>query len=174
MNQEIETIIRRFGLTMMPVENTFLTQTYRSQLTGPSGQPAGTAIIGLYCEAPKSLSCFHRLQFDEVWHYYDGDPFELHLLYGTGESETVIMGRGWRDGQQLQYTVPAGAWQGGCIVPGGVYSLYGTTMAPGFTPECFEAGCMEELIQKYPHEEAIIRKLCVNGAAINLPQHCNE
>lgn len=153
MNHEIKTIIRRFGLVMMPEENTYLAQTYRSRLAGRDGQPAGTAVIGLYCEDPLSFSCFHRLKFNEVWYFYDGDPFELHLLHYNGERETVIIGRDWRAGQQFQYTVPAGVWQGGCIVPGGRYSLYGTTMAPGFTPECFEAGMTDDLIKKYPHEE---------------------
>ena len=165
MNQEIETIIRRFGLAMMPAENTYLAQTHRSRLTGPDGQPAGTAIIGLYCEEPKSYSCFHRLKFDEVWHFYDGDPFELHLLHESGDSETIIMGRDWRKGQRFQCTVSQGVWQGGCIVPGGIYSIYGTTMAPGFTPECFEAGMTDELIEKYPHEEAIIRKLSTSDSS---------
>lgn len=168
MIQEIETIIRLFGLQLLQAEGTYLAQTYCSDLTLSNRQPAGTAIIGLYCEEPLSLSRFHRLSFDEVWHFYDGDPFELHLLHDNGESETIIMGRDWREGQRFQCTVPAGVWQGGCIVPGGTYSLFGTTMAPGFTPECFEAGLMDELIKKYPHEEAIIRKLSTN-ARINLP-----
>ena len=158
MNQKINEIIRRFGMQMLKAEGTYLAQTYRSILSLSDGQPAGTAIIGLYCENPKSLSCFHRLSYDEVWHFYDGDPFEL-LLHGNGSSETVVMGRDWRQGQRFQFVVPVGVWQGGCIVPGGTYSLYGTTMAPGFTPECFDAGNADELIKKYPHEEAIIRKL---------------
>jgi predicted cupin superfamily sugar epimerase len=170
MNQQIENIIRHFKLSMMPVENTYLRQSYRSASTGSDNSPTGTAIIGLYCDEPKSLSCFHRLSFDEVWHFYDGDPFELHLLYENGDSETVVMGRNWRDGQQLQCVVPANVWQGGCIAPGGTYALYGTTMAPGFTPECFEAGIMDELIRMYPHEETVIRKLSVNGEMTKLPK----
>ncbi len=169
MNQQIEDIIRRFGLSLLPVENTYLKQTYRSKQTGADGQPTGTAIIGLYCDEPRSLSCFHRLSIDEVWHFYDGDPFELHLLCEHGESKTVVMGRNWREGQRFQCVVPAGVWQGGCIALGGTYSLYGTTMAPGFTTGCFKAGVMEDLIKKYPHEEAIIRKLCVNGDVTMLP-----
>lgn len=159
MNQETNEIIRDFNMQMLKAEGTYLAQTYRSVLSLADGQPAGTAIIGLYCENPKSLSCFHRLSHDEVWHFYDGDPFELHLLYENGTSETVVMGRDWQHGQRFQFVVPAGVWQGGCIVPGGTYSLYGTTMAPGFTPACFEAGIRDELIHKYPHEETIIRKL---------------
>lgn len=170
MNREIESLIRRFDLSLMPVENTYLKQTYRSTTTDLNGQPTGTAIIGLYCDEPNSLSCFHRLSHDEVWHFYDGDPFELHLLYESGNSETVVMGRHWQTGQQLQFVVPANVWQGGCMVSGGTYSLYGTTMAPGFTADCFEAGVMDNLIRMYPHEETIIRKLCVNGEATRLPQ----
>ncbi len=65
----------------------------------------GTAITGLYFERPMILSRFNRLHFDEVWHFYDGDPFEVHLLFENGSSETVIMGWDWRRNHRFQWRV---------------------------------------------------------------------
>ena len=45
------------------------------------GGPLSTAMIGLYSDSPESLSLFHRLDIDEVWHFYGGDPLKLVLLY---------------------------------------------------------------------------------------------
>jgi hypothetical protein len=64
----------------------------------------------------------------------------LYLLHPDGSSEEVVMGPDLTAGQQVQFTVPAGVWQGGCLAEGGEYALFGCTMAPGFTPGCFEAG----------------------------------
>ena len=30
-------------------------------------------MIALYCDEPRSVSLFHKLPVDEVWHFYKGD-----------------------------------------------------------------------------------------------------
>ena len=156
-------MIEFFGFRRLPVEGTLYTETYRSGGEGEGGLPAGTAMIGMYCNEPLSLSCFHRLAHDEVWHFYLGDPLVLYLLHPDGTSEEVVMGPEVLAGQKVQFTVPAGVWQGGCLAEGGEYAVFGCTMAPGFTPGCFEAGLAERLIEQYPGRAEIIKKLSVNG-----------
>ena len=56
------------------------------------GGPAGTAGVGLFCDDPPSRSLFHRLAFDEVWHFYAGDPLRLVLLHPDGSDEEVVLG----------------------------------------------------------------------------------
>ena len=82
-------LIERFGLAPLPVEGTLFAQTYVSEAKTPAGGPAGTAGVGLFCEDPPSRSLFHRLEFDELWHFYAGDPLRLVLLHPDGSDEEV-------------------------------------------------------------------------------------
>ncbi len=146
-------------MSPLPVEGTLFAETYRSDATAPSGGPAGTAGVGLFCDDPPSRSLFHRLTFDEVWHFYAGDPLRLVLLHPDGTDAEVILG----DGDIVQHVIPAGVWQAGELVPGGTWALYGCTMAPGFTPSCFEGGSVERLLGTYPARAADIGRLGVPG-----------
>ena len=146
-------LIERFDLRPLPVEGTLFAETYRSE--------HATAIVALYAADPPSRSCFHVLTFDEVWHFYAGDPFRLVLLYPDGSSEEAVMGRDLAAGQRVQLTIPAGTWQAGELLPGGRYALFGCTMAPGFTPECFRASPAEALIPRWPARADDIRRLAI-------------
>jgi predicted cupin superfamily sugar epimerase len=127
-------------------------------------------MIGLYCENPLSISCFHRLTYDEVWHAYSSDPFILVLLHPDGSSEEVLMGCDPLKGQKVQYVIPAHTWQAGYVAPGGRYALFGCTMVPGFNPSCFEAGIAEDLIEQYPGRKDDILRLSINGHETRIPE----
>jgi len=170
IHPDTQRIIDHFQLGRLPVEGTLFINTYCSNFKTERGKPAGTAMIGLYSEQPLSISCFHRLTYDEIWHVYGGDPFTLYLLYPDGSGEEILMGTEPLKGQRVQFVIPAGTWQAGCIVPGGRYALFGCTMAPGFNGEDFEAANMEELIRQYPSREDIIRKLSINGDETKMPE----
>lgn len=162
MNPKIQQLIHHYGMTRLAVEGTYYASTYRGGGRDGSGDPVGTAIVGLYVQGD-SLSCFHRLDYDEVWHFYDGDPLTLYLLHPDGASQEVVLGPDITQGQVVQFTVPAGSWQGGCVAAGGEFSLYGCTMAPGFVESCFEAGIASALVEQYPDRADIIHRLSVNG-----------
>ena len=87
--------------------------TYRSAADTPTGGPVGTAMIGLYAHDPPSRSLFHRLAFDEVWHFYGGDPIRLVLLHPDGTDATSCWAPTSLAGQLVQYVIPAGTWQAG-------------------------------------------------------------
>ena len=159
MKQRAKELVEQFSMTMLPVENTFLRELYCSSQKTAEGLPTVTTTYGLYCREPLSHSCFHVLTRDEVWSFYEGDPIQLYLLYPDGSGKTVTLGRDLAAGQVYQYTIPAGVWQGGRLAPGGEYALYGCTVAPGYTPECFTGGQRAELTARYPAYAAIIRDL---------------
>ncbi|GHB70983.1 hypothetical protein GCM10008107_20590 [Psychrosphaera saromensis] len=169
IHQDTVAMLRHYRFERLPVEGTLFKSTWRSNQENTNGDPAGTAMIGLYANEPDSLSCFHKLDFDEVWHAYNGDPFTLYLLYPDGRTEEILMGTNPTAGQHVQYVIPAGVWQAGCLNDGGRYALFGCTMAPGFTGACFEAGLADELIKQYPDKAQIIKKLSVNGHETNMP-----
>lgn len=157
-----------FGMQPLAVEGGAFAETYRSDETLPAeGLPArytaghafGTAILYLLEDAPGSFSALHRLPTDEIFHFYLGDPVEMLLLFPDGSSRHVTLGQDVFAGQQVQFVVPAGAWQGSRLRPGGECALLGTTMAPGFAPSDYEAGERETLLAQYPAEADLIREL---------------
>jgi hypothetical protein len=92
MLPEVKAIIEQYDLKPLPVEGTLFLSTYRSKQEFENGKPYGTAIIALHCNEPYSVTLFHKLPADEIWHFYSGDPLRLILLYPDGSSKDVIMG----------------------------------------------------------------------------------
>jgi predicted cupin superfamily sugar epimerase len=168
MHQKIQQLIDHYKLELLPVEGTLFTSTYISRQKTETGDPISTAIIGLYANEPNSFSSFHRLQHDELWHFYAGDPLRLVLLYPDGPSEDVILGPDFVAGQHVQFTVPAQTWQAGHTLE--TYSLFGCTMAPGFTGACFEGGEIHALLEQYPNRADDIRRLCSTHGETRMPE----
>ncbi len=172
----VTALIAAHGLKRLPVEATLYRSTWVSTGTHADGTPHGTAIVGLYTvagagpEEPPSRSLFHRLSSDEVWHFYGGDPLRLVLLHPDGADSDVVLGPDWAQGHLQQFVIRAGTWQAGEVLPGGRYSLFGCTMAPGFTGSSFTGGRMSELLVEYPQRCTDIERLSVPDAeAVDLP-----
>lgn len=166
----VQSLIKHYDLDVLPVEGTLYRQVYKSNQLDLNQRPYGSAMIGLYCHKPQSVSCFHRLKSDEVWHFYGGDPIELYLLYPDGTHEIVILGNDFTNGEKLIQVIPAGTWQAGQTISGGEYSLFGCTMAPAFWGPDFEAAIGSELELQYPELTKIIRKLSVNEDETRMPE----
>jgi predicted cupin superfamily sugar epimerase len=92
MLPEVKALVEHYKLEPLPIEETLFVSTYRSDQEFGDGKPWCNAIIALYCDEPRSVSRFHKLPVDEVWHFYGGDPLRLVLLYPDGSSKDVIMG----------------------------------------------------------------------------------
>ncbi len=170
MLPEVKSLIERFNLQPLPAEGTLFTSTYRSRQEFENGKPHGTAIIALYCDEPRSTSLFHKLPVDEIWHFYAGDPLRLVLLYPDGSTKDVIMGNEPLKGQLVQFVIPAGVWQAGHLLEGGKYSLFGCTMAPGFTDDMFEGGTREVLMNIYPDKADDINRLACRNDETSMPK----
>lgn len=161
MNDKIKSLITHYNLQPLPVEGTLFASTYRSAESLPNGKPYGTGMLGLYCNEPKSVSYFHKLSVDEMWHFYTGDPLQLILLYPDGSSKDVILGSDPLQGQYVQFVIPAGVWQAGRTI--GDYSLFGCTLAPGFTDDIFTGGETSELLKAFPDRKEDILKFGLDG-----------
>src|SRR5579862_1450407 len=92
----------------------------------------------------------HRLQSDEVFHFYLGDPVEMLQLCSDGSGRRVILGSDVAAGEWPQMVVPKGVWQGSRLVAGGKLALLGCTVSPGFEYEDYESGGREELTRGWP------------------------
>ena len=152
-------LVSLFGMADMETESIAFRQTWVSPITAPDGHPLGTAIVALLTGDPGSFSDLHRLPTDEIWHFYLGDPIELLLLHPDGTDEVRLLGHDVLAGQLVQTTVPAGAWMGARVRPGGSFALFGNTMAPGYVLQDFEAGDAAELVRRYPHRRDLIEAM---------------
>lgn len=169
MDAEIKALIEHFSFAPLPVEGTLFVSAYRSAESLPNGKPYGTGMIGMYCHEPRSVSCFHKLTIDEMWHFYGGDPLRLILLYPNGSSRDVILGNKPLKGQYVQFVIPAGVWQAGHCIESGRYSLFGCTLAPGFTGDIFTGGIQADLLKMYPDREKDILDYGLTGGETKMP-----
>lgn len=96
----VEEIKRLLGLRPLPVEGGYYAESYRSPESLPSdylparyGGPRsfGTAIY--YLLTPDTFSELHRLQTDEVFHFYLGDPVEMLQLSEDGSGRRLHLGQ---------------------------------------------------------------------------------
>ena len=159
-------IIRRLGLKPLPEEGGFYRETYRSEeQISREGLPARYSSAKSFCTAiyylltPETCSALHRLNSDEIFHFYLGDPVSMLQLHPGGGSELITLGRDLGRGEQLQAVVPRDTWLGALLNQGGSFALMGTTMAPGFDFSDYEHGSRQELIRQYPDREELILKL---------------
>ncbi len=166
-----EEIRALLGLEAHPLEGGFFAETWRAResldlaslrsgapATGAAGaRAAGTAIY--YLLTPDAFSAMHRLPWDEIFHFYLGDPVEMLVLEPGGPGRLATLGTDLRAGMRPQVVIPAGAWQGSRLAPGGRVALLGTTMAPGFDAADFETGDRAILAGSWPRwREAIERR----------------
>ncbi len=153
-------IIRLLDLQPLPGEGGWYRQTWISQgAERLPGRAHGSAIFFLLTPERMGFSAFHVLGTDEIYHFYTGDPAELHLLHLDGRHQKIILGARVDRGETPQAVAPAGAVQGSRIVSGGEYALLGTTMAPAFTPEDFRLSPRAELLARFPDHAGIITTL---------------
>lgn len=161
----IEKIVDKLGLFPHP-EGGFYKETYRSLgKINPNSLPETILSERNYCTAiyfllsPESFSAFHRIKQDEIWHFYDGDVLEVHMISPEGRYSMVEVGRNFDNGEQPQFMVPAGYWFASRVKKGGDYSFVGCTVAPGFDFDDFELAECDLLTENYPQHRSIINEL---------------
>lgn len=161
-----EELIRHLGLAPHPKEGGYFRETYRAGESLPASalppryqgsRSASTAIY--YLLTPDTYSALHRLQSDEVFHFYLGDPIRMLQLDPDGTGRTIVLGQDVVHGQQVQVVAPRGVWQGSRLEPSGAFALLGCTVAPGFDYIDYEAGDRQTLLRQYPTFTDMIRQL---------------
>jgi uncharacterized protein len=108
-------------------------ETWRAA-AAPGERAAGTAIY--YLLQAGEISRWHRVDADEMWHWYAGSPLALSLSRDGRSSETLHLGPDLASGERPQLLVPADAWQSATSL--GASTLVGCTVSPGFIFEAFE------------------------------------
>lgn len=126
-------IIRQLDLTPHP-EGGWYRENWRSAAQNDD-RASGTAIFYLLEKNQKSH--WHRVDADEIWHYYAGAP----LLLSFSDSEDgpaihLMLGPDVTKGQKPQRIIPTMHWQAARST--GDWTLVGCTVSPGFEFSGFE------------------------------------
>ncbi|MFL9870473.1 cupin domain-containing protein [Paraburkholderia megapolitana] len=155
-------LIRRFDLKPHP-EGGFFSETYRAadgvhREGSNERRSASTAIYYLLCDG--AHSSWHRIRSDEVWHFYAGEPLDVHVLDNAGQLTTHRLGNALTHPDTVfQAVVPAGLWFAAECVDPASFALVGCTVAPGFEFSEFELADAEALRQAWPQHDALIARL---------------
>ena len=165
-----ERLIEKLELKPHP-EGGFYKETYRSSMMLPVHQqneafhgprPASTGIY--YLLGAGDFSAFHRIQSDEMWHYYEGDAITIHMIHNDGLYQAVELGSDVEKGEAFQLVVPAGVWFAAELSPkanedSDSYCLAGCTVSPGFDFEEFEMADGYMLKNAFPEHRETIERL---------------
>jgi uncharacterized protein len=171
-------LIERFGLIPHP-EGGHYRETHRDSArvaritgtddaqrngNGAASRSASTCIYYMLCDG--AYSAWHRIRSDEVWHFYAGDPLDVHVLDAAGQLVTHRLGNALvRDDAVFQAVVPAGCWFAAeCPIladqaDAAGFALVGCTVAPGFEFSEFELADADALAAAHPSRAALIRRL---------------
>ncbi len=176
-NEAKQRLIDRFRLEPHP-EGGHYRETHRdparvARILGPvaPGNQAGgiarsasTCIYYMLCDG--AYSAWHRIRSDEVWHFYAGDPLDVHVIDAAGQCMTHRLGNALVDDDAaFQVVVPSGCWfSAECSVLAGAddaagFAFVGCTVAPGFEFSDFELADADVLAANYPAHAGIIRRL---------------
>ncbi|RZT00322.1 cupin domain-containing protein [Aquimarina brevivitae] len=155
------------GLGLLPhPEGGFYKETHRSPIkikkknlpdTFSGDRNCSTAIYFLLTS--DNFSAFHRIQQDEVWHYYEGSPLDVHVIDKEGAYTKYEVGLDLRNGAVPQLVVPAGVWFASSVRNEDDYSFVGCTVSPGFDFDDFELADRKALSLRYPEHRKIISRL---------------
>jgi predicted cupin superfamily sugar epimerase len=133
MHARAAELIARLSLEPHP-EGGYYREIFRSGiLISPAdGRGPRAALTTIYYLLPAgSVSRWHRVTCDEVWHLYEGGPLELlELDPGCGALDRHHLAAVGAESQGPVRTIAAGQWQ--AARPLGEYALVGCTVSPGF------------------------------------------
>jgi predicted cupin superfamily sugar epimerase len=152
MHPRAAELIATLGMAAHP-EGGFYREIFRSssEVTPADARGARAALTTIYFLLPAdSVSRWHRVASDEVWHLYEGGPLELLELSPDGRdlARHTLGPMGSGAGAPV-CTIRAGMWQ--AARPLGAYVLVGCTVAPGFEFADFR------LLADEPELSAVVR-----------------
>jgi predicted cupin superfamily sugar epimerase len=160
LHPRADALIRALRLEPL-IEGGFYREVFRSsaRVVRSGDQANRSALTSIYFLLPAgTVSRWHRVTSDEVWHLYEGGGLDLFMAPpGCAPVQHVRLGTGL-DTQGPTATVAAG-W-GQAARPAGEYALAGCTVGPGF--EFADFRFLRE------EEEALAAMTASGGPAVDL------
>ncbi len=157
-----QAIIEKLNLQPHP-EGGFFRETYRSEeVISQDALPDvfegnrnhSTAIYFLL--PSEDFSAFHKINQEEVWHFYAGTAIKLVMISPEGICSEVIIGNDILNGEVPQFVVPKYYWFAAKVVEKDSFALSGCTVAPGFDFADFVMPTRSELLALFPQHKDVI------------------
>ncbi|HZQ01143.1 MAG TPA: cupin domain-containing protein [Reyranella sp.] len=130
MAMTADEIIARLGLEPHPEGG-----HYREMFHAPD-LPRGASTAIYFLLKGTERSHWHRVDADELWHFYAGAPLELSLSEDGKKVQRLRLGTDLANDELPQGVVPRGVWQAARSL--GAWTLVGCTVAPAFEFRGFE------------------------------------
>ncbi|MCU0447670.1 MAG: cupin domain-containing protein [Microscillaceae bacterium] len=146
-------------------EGGYFRETYRASeelALDSSKQKRSYATAIYFLLTGENFSAFHRIQSDEMWHFYTGSAVEIYYIDSQKQLQVCRLGQNFAEGECFQALVPAGCWFASRVLDPQAYALVGCTVAPGFDFADFELANRAQLIELYPEHAAIITQFTRN------------
>lgn len=163
MIEQARELIKTLDLESHP-EGGYYRRVYESDVPlreeGSSQKDFGERQIGsaiLYLLPSDEVSKLHRIDCDEMWHFYHGSSLQLHLFDEERGYESLSLGTNLANDEMPQRLVSSGTWFGASVE--GDFALVGCTLWPEFTFKNFELADSEKLIQEFPEQATLIKNL---------------
>tara|TARA_B100001287_G_scaffold276098_1_gene285768 strand:+ start:3490 stop:3990 length:501 start_codon:yes stop_codon:yes gene_type:complete len=155
-SNRINVLIDSLKLKKHP-EGGFYSETYRS--TEISANKKGVLMTSIYfLLTSDNVSHFHRIANDELWFHHEGSPIVIHILEDNIHKE-YLLGKTLNDICSPQHLVKGKTIFGSTVLEQNSYALVSCVVSPGFEFKDFELFSYEQLIEQFPGEKNIIRKL---------------
>lgn len=162
MNQEAKQLIDLLDLQPHP-EGGFFKEVYRSRdsmnLKEPYNGTRNFSTSIYFMLTSDTFSAFHKINQDEIWHFYKGSPITLHMISPVGNHTMVTIGNNIDRGEVPQFVVPGGHYFGAILTEPNTYALVGCTVSPGFDFADFELSKPKDFLDKFPQHATIITQL---------------
>jgi predicted cupin superfamily sugar epimerase len=155
LNKRIKDLIEQLDLSPHP-EGGFYKETYRSIENVDGERSLMTSIYFLLTS--QHVSHFHRIKSDEHWYFHEGSALTIHVLNDEGHVQ-LKLGSNFENGESYHHVVPKNMIFGSSVDSVNGYALVSCSVAPGFDFRDFELLDAEYLLEQFPHQEKIIKKL---------------
>lgn len=151
-------LISTLKLEPLTAEGGYYRRIFESTLTDSAARRYAASIY--YLLEADDFSCFHRLDCDELWHFYAGDTLMIYQIKPDGSLVQIRLGNPLADVQAAPFAfIEKNTWFAVEIVQQSGVALAGCTTIPEFQFEKFEAANRELLCAEFPQHQALITRL---------------
>lgn len=159
-NKTATEIIEKLGLIPLPEEGGYFKETFKSKRLVKSselGEMSECTCI-YYLITEDSFSALHKVDMDEIFHFYGGSAVEMFQIDEAGEGKLITIGGDLFNDEIPQLVVPRNIWQGTKLKNPSkdAWALLGCTVSPGFEIQNFHIENKDKLKEIYPKHSDLI------------------
>ena len=152
----VQKIAERYSMIEHP-EGGFYKENFRSAQMNDNRSVLSSIYYLLHDEHVSNL---HVIDADEAWYHHEGNDLTIHTFHPLSGYKALILGQS--EHASPFHIVEAGTIFGSSLSEKNAYALVSCAVAPAFLFEHFKLVSRDELLSKYPEQEAIILKLTRN------------